>query len=104
MRYARTIDGRICEEGSSPRDYVQRTATSIRRLCDCFVVCKDDVKVIGGSICQKRIRTICRSLGKAWRNYCNFYGEKYLYGAVWTERGLKYVARMDCATGLWSLI
>ena len=62
-----------------------KTADTIEKLCDEFVYvnCKyDDL-----------------DMGYQYRNYKNLddirYGEVKIYGAIWTDKGLIYVAKMN---------
>ena len=80
MKYIRTNDGKIylvkCECVLQNGD---RQADTIEELCDEFVVDLNGKKIISAL-------TFERSLD---------YGGDEIYGAIWTDKGLIYVAKMN---------
>lgn len=92
MKYIRTKDGRIidCEDtkwkhhatyGEQAQIYAlaERYADTIEELCDEFV---------GVDKTKEHDKLSPLSL----KSYCNYVA---IYGAIWTEWGLKYVAKMN---------
>ena len=100
MKYIRTKDGRIgkfyqeqsftitCSLGCIDKDNILNQADTIEELCDEFVMLrlKDEMND-NEPIIFKHL-----DLAKS-------YFEKYLgyaiYGAIWTDKGLVYVAKMN---------
>lgn len=97
MKFVRTKSGRILtpigydssigdiyDGDETKNDEVVDTSDNIEELCDEFVVCYNE-------------KTICQFAKSVW----NYDEIKYLgmgndfYGAIWTDRGLIYVAKMN---------
>lgn len=75
------------------RDFPVRFADNIEDLCDAFVlVCPDTHKKM--RVLQSFYNTI--SLVKWDRKYPSHYEYVHkVYGAIWTDKGLIYVAKMN---------
>lgn len=114
MKYIRTKDGRILKEANcaefSPEyysDYMQcklRESDSIGELCDEYVLeskgrsyrtllmktgaYDDKISLFGGFV---------KDIKNGWISCCLHYlqGGRTIYGAIWTDEGLKYVAKMN---------
>lgn len=84
MKYIRTADGRIMkhphpnEEVFTFRYEIVKSADSIEELCDAYVL--PDRKDIF-------------NIDKHSKNIVSHY--KNVYGAIWTNKGLIYVAKMN---------
>lgn len=114
MKYIRTKDGRISYLDTEPYedevyyvvitnkgrmkcyrpDEVIKQANSIEELCDEFVIFNPNLN----PKYQKQHFTV----KVAWEKFLNADSAKYqkefdidLYGAVWTDKGLIYVAKMN---------
>lgn len=66
----------------------QQVADTIEELCDEFVVLKPDKKFLLANNNFDYIKTI-------WRGNENAKKSDYIYGAIWTDKGLIYVAKMN---------
>ena len=104
MKYIRTKDGRILKNGVEERKLGIRNgkgyeiliadinkfreADTIEELCDEFVVClKDGDKLLmDGDV--KSARDFLFGYGGLRKTEC-------VYGAIWTDKGLIYVAKMN---------
>ena len=93
MKYIRTKDGRIieCSNTCNIRDYYQyvggiKVADTIEELCDEFI-----------AVDKKEPRnTQFISLKEFWlRSLGMNLDYIYYYGAIWTDKGLIYVAKMN---------
>lgn len=66
---------------------IKKEADTIEELCDCFVdYCEEDDSHL--IFPQEPIRR---------------YGHE-IYGAIWTDRGIIYVAKLDCDIGEYELL
>ena len=86
MKYIRTKDGiqalyidEFTEEGKEYYKNCKITDT-IEELCDEFVLCEDNHYCVIGDVEAKEMAT-------------TNYGT--IYGAIWTDKGLIYVAKMN---------
>lgn len=70
------------------QDLVIKQADTIEELCDEFVVLKPDKKFLLANNNFDYIKTI-------WRGNENAKKSDYIYGAIWTDKGLQFVARMN---------
>ena len=62
-----------------PKKCVYKSADTIEELCDCFISTRDDYHDIWDNFYEPR--TLC--------------SESDIYGAIWTDKGLIYVAKMN---------
>ena len=119
MEYIRTkdkiIDTADCEEGFLCKQkcwqplkgflvYEQdivKQADNIKELCDCLVVkTKDDKMPYIESMSELKNLKMLNDFGGA---YGNNLGIEFVYGAIWTDKGLIYVAKLN-DKGEWELI
>lgn len=85
MKYIRTKDGNIYDTlNCVGKYYVVDQADTIEELCDEFVIIDEDNEP---NIKQGRDIHHCRRIWSI--NNC------LIYGAVWTDKGLIYVAKMN---------
>ena len=70
------------------QDHIVKIADTIKELCDEFVVLKPDKKFLLANNNFDYIKTI-------WRGNENAEKSDYIYGAIWTDKGLIYVAKMN---------
>lgn len=81
-------------------DKIIEEADTIEELCDCFVRWKDElykkaeVSIFDIMGVQSLLIGIYKHISKAKRGFKYRTTEK-LYGAIWTDKGLKYVAKMN---------
>lgn len=113
MRYIRTEDGKIWSfsnsnngflyEGSSTKNgkwvheigEIFKEADEIEDLCDGFVlVDRDDEGPIEQELIGKRYRAMLDELRFRISTGCD-PSKMDFYGAIWTDKGLIYVARFD---------
>jgi len=76
-----------------------RLSDSIEELCDALVVVAED----GG----KEFHRYCPTASDSFDDLKKRYYEKYgwaIYGAIWTDDGLKYVAKMNKSKGELELL
>ena len=114
MKYIRTKDGRILENkviinprvvqfysdeeienGISPNQVVKQ-ADTIEELCDEFVLINSKIWVLGGYNqfeSKKDAEWDYKNAVRLWK--ISKVPNKALYGAIWTDRGLIYVAKMN---------
>ena len=74
-----------------------KQADNIKELCDDFVVCHSEVNDGLPFICPKR-DGLLENMFKLW-----IYYKIFPYGAIWTDKGLIYVAKLN-EKGNWELI
>ena len=95
MKYIRTKDGRILKGsnygfgvGMPYKNYDVKIADTIEELCDEFVLVNE--------YRFKKPKT-ATELEKDFDEMKNFYTTKddKIYGAIWTDKGLIYVAKMN---------
>ena len=97
MKYIRTKDGRLISEKEWKElldyaesncqnidDMILRQSDTIEELCDCFVYGKCDYMELEEAQQEKE-----------WYEQNLQQGEQPIYGAIWTDKGLIYVARMN---------
>lgn len=96
MKYIRTKDG-IYEADFEPNKKLnnyKKCADTIEELCDEFVVEADDF-----GISQHDSHSIKEKLEGAIKDVqaykSNFNTKQTIYGAIWTDKGLIYVAKMN---------
>jgi len=103
MKYIRTKDGVYeIESYYEPRDYywvkqdcdqpigsdeIIKQADNIEELCDEFIVVENDYQVAPYGINTKDLNL--KLFVKNNYDYCK------IFGAIWTDRGLIYVAKMN---------
>jgi len=78
------------------RDVIKQ-ADNIKELCDDFVVCHSEVNNGLPFICPKK-NDLLENMFKLW-----IYYKISPYGAIWTDKGLIYVAKLN-DKGEWELI
>ena len=74
-----------------------KQADTIEELCDEFVILGQHYRITGYGIItiyNNYVRAIVRKFGKAKQSYNKNKGFA-LYGAIWTDKGLIYVAKMN---------
>ena len=91
MKYIRTKDNIVKHphpnaEVFTFRYEIVKQADTIEKLCDQFVLL-DHNKVF---LLANNNFSVIRDI---WKN--NRYAEIYIYGAIWTDKGLIYVAKMN---------
>jgi len=94
MKYIRTKDGRIVCCDREQYHYIEthyeilKQADTIDELCNEFVV-------IG--IFENQIGCCCDTFeeAKEVKDYVELPQEQIIYGAIWTDKGLIYVAKMN---------
>lgn len=95
MKYIRTKDGKIYEKEYVDYDELLNTwhyhgcyiydgeaitqADTIEELCDCFISARDEYHDLWDNF--EEPKTLC--------------SESKVYGAIWTDKGLIYVAKMN---------
>ena len=89
MRYIRTTDGRIIDKYNPPifykmLDVVIKESDSIEELCDCFV-----------TIMPPTFPHIHEYYSDMIDWVDNDWEDTTCYGAIWTDKGLIYVAKMN---------
>lgn len=100
MKYIRTKDGRVIDNEimciGFAKDNILKQADTIEELCDEFVV-------VG--IFDNQIGCCCFTFSEAkeLKDYAELPQEQIIYGAIWTEKGLIYVAKMN-DKGEWELL
>ena len=78
-------------------EQIIKEADNIKELCDDFVVCHSEVNDGLPFICPKR-DGLLENRFKLWV-YCKIFP----YGAIWTDKGLIYVAQLN-DKGEWGLL
>ena len=115
MKYIRTNDGimtyenwertniAIEEHNNKPSRYIKLSmckldiinqADTIEELCDEFVVIGDFDKALRPYTHLGKDHPRLSNL-KWYREECNYKKEIVVYGAIWTDKGLIYVARVN---------
>ena len=102
MKYIRTKDGRILKGsnygfgvGMPYKNYDVKVADTIEELCDCLILWKQII-LIRHSKAKYDIDEIAIKQGTyAWNKEKYKEAYKNTYGAIWTEKGLIYVAKMN---------
>ena len=107
MKYIRTVDGRIIDTTSYPdtpasfgiqaRDYAltEKEANTIEDLCDEFVFASDlSHYVIKDASVEHCKKTTLEILNEDETFNLKQY-HPIIYGAIWTSKGLIYVAKMN---------
>lgn len=106
-KYIRTKDGRILEWGKLNEltklsiDICEETieeADTIEELCDEFVLVKDNYKTLLELEANRTIKNgFLKDIKSDWLSYIDDYLEQgsELYGAIWTDKGLIYVAKIN---------
>ena len=96
MKYIRTKDGRILKGsnygfgvGMPYKNYDVKVADTIEELCDEFVIYDADIKR-----CHILDKGFYHRFDKESKKALHI-ANRYIYGAIWTEWGLKYVAKMN---------
>lgn len=108
MKYVRTKDGEVRttarlyknEDGSYsnayrevfglPKIIVVKEADTIEGLCDRFVLSGIDIIFLNENHTRYRFEG-----GDEWFDVTETEFEKGIYGAIWTDKGLTYGARMN---------
>ena len=106
MRYFRTKDGKIydtevngawettsgtigiltiCGVVVTPKEFITKQDDTIEELCDCFVAVRPQPK--GNDY------YILHRFGFVKENCLN--GNEVVYGGIWTDKGLQFVAKMN---------
>ena len=70
------------------KDQVINQSENIEELCDEFVLYDNQLKTYG--VFDKKVITF-----KWIQNHSTIYNGMTIYGAIWTSKGLIYVAKMD---------
>lgn len=80
--------GRRCHFSATLNSEILKQTNTIEELCDEFVVIGIFINQIG---------CCCDTLeeAKELKDYVELPQEQIIYGAIWTEWGLKYVAKMN---------
>ncbi len=83
MKYIRTSD-KILENKMNMRFADRKQADTIEELCDAFVYAKCDYMELEEAKCEKE-----------WNESDWQQDGLPIYGAIWTDKGLIYVAKMN---------
>ena len=106
MRYIRTKDGKIYElqKTKSGEKYLVKTnelipewneAREVIKQADTIEELCDEAVVIDQSNYNKPVVILCGGNGKPFPTAKTFYPFATIYGAVWTDKGLIYRAKMN---------
>lgn len=107
MKYIRTKDGiyeRITVVRQLIKDYevavfnpntanlepIINQADTIEELCDEFIVVHEN----GNHVIQKKVGNGLKDMDKDYPKYLE-RNNQFFYGAIWTDKGLIYVAKMN---------
>lgn len=101
MKYIRTINGiYIAVKGFKTGDMIVipdeglvkiiKQSNTIKELCDEFIVVHEN----GTHVIQKKVGNGLRDMDKDYPEYLE-RNKQVFYGAIWTDKGLIYVAKMN---------
>lgn len=105
MKYIRTKDGRILvadDNSLMAKLTTNKVADTIEELCDGFVVISEEY--VEPHYIKGLIDTNALDFKNHWRPYgngkvlnkfCQELIDAVIYGAIWTDEGLIYVAKMN---------
>lgn len=88
MKYIRLKDGKIVDQYQTVRpQFVVKRADTIKELCDEFVVAYENgARIVYGDLEWAKIKA---------KTSLKVGGKSIIYGAIWTEKGLIFVAKMN---------
>ena len=99
MKYIRTKDKIYKYDENNEKDYLNycssATADTIEELCDEFVIYTPNMYSNMKVYLRYEFESKLDSAIQDYKNYQDINEEVYLYGAIWTDKGLIYVAKLN---------
>lgn len=104
MKYIRTKYGTIEENNPDIEREILAEADTIKELCDEFVIYLPKLAGVPYVVYKESSNgTLFKEAKDQYEDYKQDNQEVYCYGAIWTDKGLIYVAKLN-DKGEWELL